>query len=101
MFVCVRVPASWVLSCTFFAFVSESAQSSGDWRVLYAWLIFKKIDKMSPVWKLPIYKPSSRNFRETPVPSKSEQELRATSGSEVKNPWQAKWHLTKGFLLAL
>lgn len=62
---------------------------------------FENIDKMSPVWKLPIYKPSSQNFRETPAPSKSEQEFVATNGSEVEKPWQAKWHLTKGCLLAL
>lgn len=62
---------------------------------------FENIDKMSPVWKLPIYKPSSRNFRATPAPSKSEREFVATNGSEVEKPRQAKWHLAKGCLLAL
>lgn len=42
---------------------------------------FENIDKMSSVWKLPIYKPSSRNFIEMTAPSKSEQEFVATIGS--------------------
>lgn len=66
LFLCVRVPRAAVIGVS----------STPDW--------FEKLDKMSPVWKQPIYKPSSRNFRETPVPSKSEWELLATSGSEVK-----------------
>lgn len=83
----------------FFAFVRVlraaviGVSSTLDW--------FENIDKMSPVWKLPIYKPSSQNFRETLAPSKSEQEFVATNGSEVEKPWQAKWHLAKGCLLAL
>lgn len=84
LFLCVRVPRAAVIGVS----------STPDW--------FEKLDEMSPVWKQPIYKPSSRNFREKPVPSKSEWELLATSGSEVKkNPWQAKRHLTQGWPLAL
>ncbi len=98
--VCVCVQASWVLSCMFLPLSARvlraaviGVSSTLDW--------FENIDKMSPVWKLPIYKPSSRNFRETPVPSKSEREFVATDGSEVDKPRQAKWHLAKGSLRAL
>lgn len=95
---CVRVQASCVLSYVHLPLsVRElraaviGVSSTLDW--------FENIDKMSPVWKLPIFKPSSRNFRETPVPSKSEREFVATKGSEKSR--QAKWHLAKGCLLAL
>lgn len=94
------VQASWVLSCMFSPLSERvlgaaviGVSSTLDW--------FENIDKMSPVWKLPIYKPSSRNFRETSLPSKSEREFVATNGSEVEKPRQAKWHLAKGCLLAL
>lgn len=100
MRVCACVPGPCVFCpVCFFAFVRVlraaviGVSSTLDW--------FENIDKMSPVWKLPIYKPSSQNFRETPAPSKSEQEFVATNGSEVEKPWQAKWHLAKGCLLAL
>lgn len=85
----VRIQALRVLSCMFLPLsvrVLRAAvigvSSTLDW--------FENIDKMSPVWKLPIYKPSSRNFREKPAPSKSELQFVATNGSEAGKPRQAK-----------
>lgn len=87
VYVCIQ--ALRVLSCMFLPLSVRvlratviGVSSTLDW--------FENIDKMSPVWKPPIYKPSSRNFREKPAPSKSEWEFVATNGSEVGKPRQAK-----------
>lgn len=98
MSVCMQ--ALWVLSCMFLPLsvrvlgtAVNGMSSTLDW--------FENLDKMSLVWKLPIYEPSSQNFRGMPVPSKSKWKFVATNGSEVEKPMQAKWHLAKGCLLAL